>query len=122
MLAGNGIPVGVCISCLLDTIRNAKQYLGLALIGAARQKQCQTNNGKVSFPASQKSYKKQGLPRLRNYNTLGNCGTLCAVSIKMPRRGCASPRALSGCGFLAKTEHGLIDTEHPSANGSTEPQ
>jgi hypothetical protein len=51
--AGNEIPVGVCIICLLDRIRNAKQYLGLALIGAARQKQCQTENGKVSFPASQ---------------------------------------------------------------------
>jgi hypothetical protein len=35
------------------------QYLGLALIGAARQKQCQTDNGKVSFPASQKSYQKK---------------------------------------------------------------
>jgi hypothetical protein len=69
MLAGNGIPVGVCIRCLLDCIRNAKQHLGLALIGAARQKQCQTDNGKVSFPAQ-----KQGLPRLRDYNTFGNCG------------------------------------------------
>jgi hypothetical protein len=53
--AGKDTPVGVRIRCLLDCIRNAKQYLGLTLIGAARQKQCQTDNGKVSFPASQKS-------------------------------------------------------------------
>jgi hypothetical protein len=53
--AGKDIPVGVRIRCLLDCVRNAKQCLGLALIGAARQKQCQTDNGKVSFPASQKS-------------------------------------------------------------------
>ena len=59
MLAGNDIPVGVCIRCLLDCIRNAKQHLGLALIGAARQKQCQTDNGKASFPASQKSYQNK---------------------------------------------------------------
>jgi hypothetical protein len=72
--AGNEIPVGVCIRCLLDCIRNAKQHLGLALIGAARQKQCQTDNGKVSFPASQKNYQKQGLPRLRDYNTVAKSG------------------------------------------------
>jgi hypothetical protein len=53
--AGKDTPVGVRIRCLLDCVRNAKQGLGLALIGAARQKQCQTDNGKVSFPASQKS-------------------------------------------------------------------
>jgi hypothetical protein len=52
--AGKDTPLGVRSRCL-DCIRNAKQYLGLALIGAARQKQCQTDNGKVSFPASQKS-------------------------------------------------------------------
>jgi hypothetical protein len=59
LLAGKAIPVGVCIRCLLDCIRNAKQYLGLALIGAARQKQRQTDNDKVSFPASQKSYQNK---------------------------------------------------------------
>ncbi|MGB6915080.1 MAG: hypothetical protein WBE42_20365, partial [Pseudolabrys sp.] len=57
--AGKDSPLGVRIRCLLDCIRNAKQYLGLALIGAARQKQCQTDNGKVSFPASQKSYQNK---------------------------------------------------------------
>ena len=57
--AGNEIPVGIRIRCLLDCIRNAKQHLGLALIGAARQKQRQTDNGKASFPAAQKSYQNK---------------------------------------------------------------
>jgi len=57
LLAGKGTPVGVCISCIIPGV--AKQFLGLAVIGAARQKQCQTDNGKASFPASQKSYQKQ---------------------------------------------------------------
>ena len=65
--AGKGAPLGVRSRCLLDCIRNAKQYLGLALIGAARQKQCQTDNGKV-FSASQKASKTR-FPGLRNYNT-----------------------------------------------------
>jgi hypothetical protein len=72
--AGKDTPLGVRSRCLLDCIRNAKQYLGLALIGAARQKQCQTDNGKASFPASQKNYQKQGLPRLRDYNTVAKSG------------------------------------------------
>jgi hypothetical protein len=57
LLAGKVIPVSVCISCIIPGV--AKQFLGLALIGAARQKQCQTDNGKVSFPASQKSYQNK---------------------------------------------------------------
>jgi hypothetical protein len=58
--AGKDIAVGVCIACI-RTPKAAKpqQALGLALIGAARQKQCQTDNGKVSFPASQKSYQSK---------------------------------------------------------------
>ena len=32
----------------------------------------------------------------------------------MPRQGCVLPLVLSGCGFSAKTERGLIDTAHPS--------
>jgi hypothetical protein len=59
LAADKDFPVGVRIRCLLDCIRNAKQYLGLALIGAARQKQSQTDNGKVSFPVSQKSYQNK---------------------------------------------------------------
>ena len=57
LLAGKGSPVGVCISCIIPGV--AKQFLGLAVIGAARQKQCQTENGKVSFPASKKSYQNK---------------------------------------------------------------
>jgi hypothetical protein len=46
--AGKVNPIGVCFSCLLDVcIRNAKQYLGLAVIGAARQKQSQTDNNNI---------------------------------------------------------------------------
>ena len=56
--AGKDIPVGVCIACI-RTPGVAKQALVLPLIGAARQKQCQTDNGKVSFPASQKSYQNK---------------------------------------------------------------
>ena len=65
----------------------AKQYLGLALIGAARQKQCQTDNGKVSFPASQKSYQNKVSHGCCDYSTLGKSGhraphgsfILCAI-------------------------------------------
>jgi hypothetical protein len=68
--AGKDIPVGVCIACI-RTPRVAKQFLILALIGAARQKQSQTDNGKVSFPAVPKKLSKQVFPQLRDYNTLG---------------------------------------------------
>ena len=56
--AGKDIPVGICIACI-RTPGVAKQAFVLPLIGAARQKQCQTDNGKVSFPASQKSYQNK---------------------------------------------------------------
>src|SRR5262245_55339652 len=47
--AGKDIPVDVCIRCSLDVCirNNAKQCLGLAVIGAARQKQCQTDNKNI---------------------------------------------------------------------------
>jgi hypothetical protein len=115
--AGKDIPVGVCIRCLLDAcIRNAKQYLGLAVIGAARQKkQCQADNGNVSFLASPKSCqnkvsrvsyahattcsqyrtKEKGLPRLRVtarspqqlFNSLGS-SAFPAHSDRAPLPGC----------------------------------
>ena len=59
--AGKYILVGVFIRCIQLGVcipGVAKQQCpGLALIGAARQKQCQADNGKVSCPASKKAIK-----------------------------------------------------------------
>jgi hypothetical protein len=61
--AGKDILIGVFIRCILIGVCipgvAQQQCRGLALIGAARQKQCQADNGKVSFPASQKSYQNK---------------------------------------------------------------
>ena len=47
--AGKDIPVGVCIACI-RTPGVAKQALVLPLIGAARQKQCQTAAARLDPP------------------------------------------------------------------------
>jgi hypothetical protein len=46
LLTGKVIPFGDSIRCLPDCTK-AKQRFGLAFIGAARQKQCQTDNNDV---------------------------------------------------------------------------
>ena len=48
--AGKDTPVGVRIRCLLECIRNAKQYLGLALMVCSKTKA-------MPDPASQKASK-----------------------------------------------------------------